>query len=1103
MLDHFRALKLINWMKQWALSLHDQRAVMMKEGLRADMWGALGQATVKQMESFVVMGVYFISVFIKGEKVSFQKGMMTYIYMTTVSGCFGTLAGVRGSCLDIKFRCERLERFLRLAVREDQKSLTDGPLQVVDGKFAWPTPQHMRWHYDSEKNQWIEKPSTVVLSDINLDPTPGELIIVSGGLGCGKTSLLLALLGELILNEGALQLPIGRIGYQPQVPFLVEGSIRENILFGIPNADCNEEHLQRALVASQLATDMDDPKNTLHALRENSDVGRKGSHLSGGQRARTALARTIYACLQGLPLVLLDDPVASVDNEVVQAAWEDAILSELKDLTRIVVVNSQLLERLAPSADRLVLLHQGKIAFKGTPSQAMCNPESLKEALGADFSWTEHYTARADATTNDKMKAEGTDNISNADFIGATKPQTTGTTLSTADVADQSGSSNGDGYIDEADPKAADKLANWLRSCAPMQTFIQGPQPTQSLMAWQSSGDGSRPAAPLELAAEDWDMLWLRLRHLEKQHGRTEKLGKPRLSTIGVMWKFFIRMSWMLVLTGFMGFAQTYRTPTSFATVQKWESGQTGRSDIEFAVILSLQLMGFVCLEVATGFMDGLGVLTLSTSLRKEIDECLGYLAAPFFWKRKQSAELHIRRVLNMDLNSLSTIGRLPVQLVQTLIAVALTARHAPILWVVMAISLYGYFQVNILTDWKNLQMGPLHGEVITRVFARTLDQYDIIIPMRAMSRERHFDKMLHGGMMCKTYANYWWFQSEHLIALLNTVIGSFFNMTAIIIVIRKKQEGVHSHDVLGFYFLSLSLCGMVQNLCSLYMPFNAQLKYYRDMEDLLCTPDVESEDGAEASERWPEQGSLKFENIVFRYVPHAEPALRGVSFEVRASEKLGIVGKTGSGKSTLVSILLRLGPLQGVPPDSSGRVLLDGVDITTLKLDSLRKVVAVVPQEPTVFGAPLKINVGIEYTDAEVITALEWCHLDARQITNKGHIIEALWSNVHENLSVGQKQLLMAARALVRRPKVLILDECTAALDRETADKMLDAINTHSKEATVLSIAHRLRFVLKSDRILVLANGELVALDTVDNLLKTEDGYFATNLRLEQQNGD
>jgi len=456
-----------------------------------------------------------------------------------------------------------------------------------------------------------------------------------------------------------------------------------------------------------------------------------------------------------------------------------------------------------------------------------------------------------------------------------------------------------------------------------------------------------------------------------------------------------------------------------------------------------------------------------------------------------------------MDLASFGTIGRLPVQLIQTLFSVAVAARHAPILWVVIAVSVFGFYKVNIISDWQFTQILPLHTEIIAKVFTDALGQYDIIIPMRAMGRERIFDRMLHGGMMCKTYLNYWYFQSDHLSTMLKTIIWSFFSMVSIGIVIRRKQEGASDQDALGFYFLAQSLNGLVSGLCSEYMPFYQQVVISRDLEAFLCTPDVENDDGAEASEQWPERGHLKFEDITFRYAPFAEPALRGVSFEVQASEKLGIVGKTGSGKSTLVSLLLRLGPLQGVLPNSGGRVLLDGVDIGNLKLDSLRKVISVVPQEPTLFAAPLKVNMGFEYTDAEIITALEWCHLDARQITNKETTPEAIWSNVHENISVGQKQLLMAARALVRRPKVLILDECTAALDRDMADKLLEVINTHGKDATVLSIAHRLRFIQNSDRILVLANGEFIALDTVENLLKDENGYFASNYQLESNNED
>jgi ABC-type multidrug transport system fused ATPase/permease subunit len=242
---------------------------------------------------------------------------------------------------------------------------------------------------------------------------------------------------------------------------------------------------------------------------------------------------------------------------------------------------------------------------------------------------------------------------------------------------------------------------------------------------------------------------------------------------------------------------------------------------------------------------------------------------------------------------------------------------------------------------------------------------------------------------------------------------------------------------------------------------------------------------------------------VTFRYAPNAPAAVKDLNLEVRGGEKLGIVGKTGSGKSTLCSLLLRLGPLKGVPPDSGGRILLDGIDIAKLNVKELRRVIGIVPQEPTFFPWNLKENVGEEFSDAEVVSVLELCGLDIRQITGQKDIREAVHASITPGITIGQQQLLMAARALVRRPRIMILDECTAAVDRESADRLLAVLMTHSKDATVLSIAHRLRFVLQSDRILVLGHqGQIIALDTPAKLTEDENNYFAKCLALEQTTG-
>jgi len=335
----------------------------------------------------------------------------------------------------------------------------------------------------------------------------------------------------------------------------------------------------------------------------------------------------------------------------------------------------------------------------------------------------------------------------------------------------------------------------------------------------------------------------------------------------------------------------------------------------------------------------------------------------------------------------------------------------------------------------------------------------------------------------------------------LSELTTTIFKVFSIVAVTQFKSSGFDVPFTMGFYSLINHLSGSVATAVGMYMPFKHLLTQYRCVEDFNHTRHRERRDGDEPPADWPSQGHIMFEDVTFRYMPDAPAAISNLHLEVKAAEKLGIVGKTGSGKSTLVTLLLHLAPLQGVPPFSGGRVLIDGVDISTLNVGSLRRAVACVPQEPTIFDwMTVKQNVGEEYTDAEVITVLEKCGLNVRELTQQASYEVALSIPVgYLGLSTGQAQLMMVARALARRPKVLILDECTASLDRESVDKLLGVIKSECGDCTVLSIAHRLRFVLQSDRILVLDyGGKILALDTPARLMEDTEGYFVTNLNLE-----
>lgn len=412
-----------------------------------------------------------------------------------------------------------------------------------------------------------------------------------------------------------------------------------------------------------------------------------------------------------------------------------------------------------------------------------------------------------------------------------------------------------------------------------------------------------------------------------------------------------------------------------------------------------------------------------------------------------------------------------------------------------------GFRRSTQISRWKNVQLNNARIEVLTLLDLEVIDQFDSLMVMRSLCRTSYFEDKMRPGFMKEVYWNWMRCSGELIIGLISVCISAMFYLSGAAGCVKLKEMGAQAWVGMLYWNVTCAFFWNVERAFQEFMPFQNGMRGYRELEAFLHTPHVEPAGGEEHPVGWPSKGHLMFENITFHYAPTLPPAIQDVYFEVRAGEKLGIVGRTGSGKSTIASLLLRLGPLKGVAPRSSGRVLLDDVDIATLKVADLRRIVAVVPQEPTVFPWILKSNIGDEFSDAEVLTSLTRCGLDPRGLT--GHMDDmrtSLYQHIAPGVTVGQQQLLMAARALVRRPKVLILDECTAAIDRENADRLLEVIRTHAKDTTVLAIAHRLRFVMNSDRILVLGHrGEILAFDTPEEVMKDEKGYFAVNLKLEQ----
>jgi len=238
----------------------------------------------------------------------------------------------------------------------------------------------------------------------------------------------------------------------------------------------------------------------------------------------------------------------------------------------------------------------------------------------------------------------------------------------------------------------------------------------------------------------------------------------------------------------------------------------------------------------------------------------------------------------------------------------------------------------------------------------------------------------------------------------------------------------------------------------------------------------------------WPTHGAVSFKNLTARYRSELAPVLKNVTFNVMAGHKIGICGRTGSGKSSLMLALFRI-----IEADE-GSIEIDGVNVGDIGLDDLRSRLAIIPQDPTLFAGTLRYNLDplAERTDEELINVMS--RIEGLQIAaDSVGGLDGSISDGGENLSVGQRQLVCLCRAVLRQSKILVLDEATASVDGKTDEMVQKMLRTEAfSETTILVIAHRINTIIDCDRVLVLDRGTVSEYGPPRELLKIQGGAFA-----------
>ncbi|KAK9113509.1 hypothetical protein Syun_020306 [Stephania yunnanensis] len=328
----------------------------------------------------------------------------------------------------------------------------------------------------------------------------------------------------------------------------------------------------------------------------------------------------------------------------------------------------------------------------------------------------------------------------------------------------------------------------------------------------------------------------------------------------------------------------------------------------------------------------------------------------------------------------------------------------------------------------------------------------------------------------------------EWLCARINFLFNLVFFIVLIILVsLPRSAISPSLAGLAATYGLNLNVlqAWVIWNLC------NVENKMI-SVERILQYSKVPSEaplviEGSRPEPRWPTNGTIELENLHFRYRPILPMVLKGVTCTFPGGKKIGVVGRTGSGKSTLIQALFRV-----VDP-SEGRILIDGLDICKIGLMDLRSRLGIIPQDPTLFQGTMRTNLDPlnQHSDFEIWEVLSKCHL--KEIVRQDpRLLDTPVAEDGENWSVGQRQLLCLARALLKKRKILVLDEATASVDTATDNVIQRTIREETSGCTVITVAHRIPTVIDNDLVLVLNEGKIVEYDSPAHLLSDQSSAFS-----------
>uniref|UniRef100_A0A669Q1V6 ATP binding cassette subfamily C member 2 n=1 Tax=Phasianus colchicus TaxID=9054 RepID=A0A669Q1V6_PHACC len=422
--------------------------------------------------------------------------------------------------------------------------------------------------------------------------------------------------------------------------------------------------------------------------------------------------------------------------------------------------------------------------------------------------------------------------------------------------------------------------------------------------------------------------------------------------------------------------------------------------------------------------------------------------------------------------------------IISTLLMIALATPFFLVVIVPLGIFYYFVLRFYISTSRQLRRLDSVTRSPIYSHFGETVSGLSVI---RAYGHQQRFLQQNEKTMDINQKTVHSWIVSNRWLAIRLEFVGSlvvFFSALLAVISKNSLEGGIVGLSVSSALNVTQTLNWLVRVSSELETNIVAVERVHEYTKVKREAPWVTDK---RPPHGWPSKGEIQFVDYKVRYRPELELVLQGITCNIGSTEKIGVVGRTGAGKSSLTNCLFRVLEAAG------GKIIIDGLDIATIGLHDLRQNLTIIPQDPVLFTGTLRMNLDPfdQYTDEEVWKALELAHLKP-YVQELPERLQHIVSEGGENLSVGQRQLVCLARALLRKAKILILDEATAAVDLETDHLIQTTIRSAFADCTVLTIAHRLHTIMDSNRVMVMHAGKIVEFDSPEKLLQKQSIFSA-----------